>query len=65
MITTTTTTKSLKSGLKILIFITELLEFKISGVLNTIQNNDIKKKKTTKSRTRGGQNRVSIYVKKA
>lgn len=37
-----TTKKSLKSGLNM----TELVEFKISGVLNTIQNtDDIKKKK--------------------
>lgn len=57
-----TTKKSLKSGLNI----TELVEFKISGVLNTIQNtDDIKKKKKTKSRTREGQNSVSNYVKQA
>lgn len=41
-----TTKKSLKSGLNI----TELVEFKISGVLNTIQNtDDIKKKKKLKA----------------
>lgn len=54
-----TTKKSLKSGLNM----TELVEFKISGVLNTIQNTDDIKKK--KSRTREGQNSVSIYVKQA
>lgn len=56
-----TTKKSLKSGLNI----TELVEFKISGVLNTIQNTDDIKKKKTKSRTREGQNIVSNYVKQA
>lgn len=56
-----TTKKSLKSGLNI----TELVEFKISGVLNTIQNTDDIKKKKTKSRTREGQNSVSNYVKQA
>lgn len=56
-----TTKKSLKSGLNI----TELVEFKISGVLNTIQNTDDIKNKKTKSRTREGQNSVSNYVKQA
>lgn len=57
-----TTKKSLKSGLNM----TELVEFKISGVLNTIQNtDDIKKKKQNQRRTKQCFNLCQAGIRQA